>query len=155
MIILSLVLFLLNQHMNRALTWTTYIVMIAGMVYGTMEYRKKNNGFLSYGQAFGSCFWIGLFSGVLSIIYFVVFVTYIHPGFMNETMDLARQNMIDSQPDMSEEQIEKAMEITSKFMSIPGMAIIGLVTGVAASAVFGLILAIFLKKEDPSLNASL
>lgn len=60
MIILSLLLFLLDQHMNRALTWTAFIVMIAGMAYGTLEYRKKNNGYLSYGQAFGSCFWIGL-----------------------------------------------------------------------------------------------
>jgi hypothetical protein len=152
MIILSLILFLLDQHMNRALTWTAYIVMIAGMIYGTLEYRKKSNGFLSYGQAFGSCFWIGLFAGILSTVYFVVFVQFIHPGFMNEMMDLTRQQMIESQPDMSEEQMEKALEISSAFMSMPAMAIMGLVSYAIGSSVFGLIIAIFLKKEDPSLK---
>lgn len=155
MIILSLLLFLLDQHMNRALTWTAYIVMIAGMVYGTLEYRKKNNGFLSYGKAFGSCFWIGLFGGVLATLYFIVFAQFIHPAFMNEVMDVARQNMLEARPEMSEEEMEKAMEISSAFMSLPAMTIMGLVSYAIGSAIFGLILAIFLKKEDPSLNASL
>jgi hypothetical protein len=153
MIILSLILFLLDQHMNRALTSTAYIVMIAGMVYGTLEYRKKSSGFLSYGQAFGSCFWIGLFAGILATVYFVIFVQFIHPGFMNEMMDMTRQQMLESQPDMSEEQMEKALEISSSSMSLPVMAIMGLVFYAIGSAVFGLIIAIFLKKEDPSLKS--
>lgn len=155
MIILSLILFLLDQHMNRALNWTGYIVMIAGMVYGTLEYRKKNNGFLSYGQAFGSCFWIGLFAGILATVYFIVFALFIHPAFMNEMMDVARQNMIEARPDMSEADMEKAMEISSSFMSLPVMTIMGLVSYAIGASIFGLILAIFLKKEDPSLNASM
>ncbi len=74
---------------------------------------------------------------------------------MTEMMDITRQNMIDSRPDISDEELEKAMEITSAFMTLPAVTIIGLVSYAIGSAIFGLILAIFLKKEDPTLNASM
>jgi hypothetical protein len=154
-IVFNLLLFLLDQHMNRALTWIAYIIIAGGMVYGTLEFRKKtSDGFLTYGRAFSSCFWIGLFAGVLATVYFFVFIQFIHPGFVNEIMDQARQNMLESRPDMSEEQMEQALEISSKFMSPVAMTIMGLVTYAAISAILGLLAAIFLKKEDPSLKAS-
>jgi hypothetical protein len=155
-IVFSLLLFLLNQHMNRALNWISYLFILAGMIYGTLEFRNKHNeGFLTYGQAFSSCFWIGLFAGILSVIYTYVFITWIHPGFLNEMMDLTRQKMLESRPDMPEDQLEKAMEISSKFMSPGAMIIIGLITNLAISSILGLLAAIFLKKEDPSLKASM
>ena len=120
-----------------------------------LEFRKKySGGFLTYGKAFSSCFWIGLFAGVLASVYLFVFVQFIHPGFINELLDQARQNMLSSRPDMSEEQLEQALSISSKFMSPVMLVISGLVAYAAISAIIGLILAIFLKKEDHSLNTT-
>jgi hypothetical protein len=51
--------------------------------------------------------------------------------------------------------MEQAISMSSKFMSPVMMTIWGLVTYTALSAVFGLILAIFLKKEDPALKATM
>jgi len=155
LIVFSLIMFLLDLYLNRAVSWIGYLFLIAGMIYGTLEYRKKYaNGFLTYGKAFLSCLWIGLFAGILSSLYFFVFIKFIHPGFTNELLEQARQSMMTSQPDMSEDQVEQALAISAKFMN-PGMMVIwGLVTYTAISAVLGLIMAIFLKKEDPSLNAT-
>jgi hypothetical protein len=156
MIVFSLIMFLLDLYLNRTINWIGYVFLIAGMVWGTHEYRKKYaNGFLTYGKAFGSCFWIGLFAGVLSSVYLFVFIQFIHPGFINELLDQTRATIASSSPEMTEEQIEQAVSISAKFMSPVMMTVWGLVTYTAISAIIGLILAIFLKKEDPSLKTTM
>ncbi len=155
MIVFSLIMFLLDLYLNKTVGWIGYVFLIAGMIWGTLEYRKKySNGFLSYGKAFSSCFWIGLFAGILASFYLFLFVQFIHPGFINELLDQMRTNMLTSNPEMSDDQIEQAVSMSSKFMSPVMMTVWGLAAYTALSAVIGLILAIFLKKEDPSLNTS-
>lgn len=155
LIVFSLIMFLLDLYLNKAVNWIGYIFLVAGMIWGTLEFRKKySNGFLTYGKAFTSCFWIGLFAGILSSVYLFVFIKFIHPGFINELLEQARANMLTSRPEMSEEQVEQALSISAKFMSPVMMVAWGLAAYAALSAIIGLILAIFLKKEDPSLNTT-
>lgn len=154
-IVFSLIMFLLDLYMNKAINWIGYLFLVAGMVWGTLEYRTKySNGFLTYGKAFGACFWTGLFAGIIASVYLFIFVKFIHPGFINELLDQTRNSMIASNPNMSDEQLEQAISVSSKFMSPVMMTIWGLFAYAAMSAVISLILAIFLKKEDPALKAS-
>jgi ABC-type spermidine/putrescine transport system permease subunit II len=156
LIVFSLILFLLDLHMNRSVGSLGYLILAAGMIWGTLDYRKKyTNGFLTYGKAFSSCFWIGLFAGIIGTIYFLIFMTYIHPGYINEAMELARVQMEESRSDLSEEQMEQAMEMSAKFMSPLFMTVMALVMYTIVSAVIGLIAAIFLKKEDPTLKSTM
>lgn len=155
LIVFSLIMFLMDLYLNKAVSWISYVFLVAGMIWGTLDYRNKySKGFLSYGKAFSSSFWIGLFAGILSSVYLFVFIRFIHPGFVNELLDQARVSIIASQPDMSEEQVEQALSISAKFMSPVMLVVWGLAAYAAMSAIIGLILAFFLKKEDPSLNTS-
>jgi hypothetical protein len=156
MIIFSLIMFITDLYMNKTVNWIGYLILIAGMIWGTLEYRKKYaGGFLSFGKAFGSCFWIGLIAGIIGTIYFFLFVKFIHPGFVAELLDQSRANMLEARPDMSEEEMEQALAMSQKFMSPIMMTIWGLVTYIAMSAILGLILGLFLKKEDPALKATM
>jgi hypothetical protein len=156
MIVFSLIMFLTDLYLNKAVNWIGYVFLVGGMIWGTLDYRNKYaHGFLTYGKAFGSCFWIGLFAGIIASVYLFVFVKFIHPGFINELLDQMRANIQSSNPDMSEEQMGQAISMSSKFMSPVMMTIWGLVTYAAMSAIIGLILAIFLKKEDPSLKTTM
>lgn len=155
-VVFSLIMFLMDLYLNKAVNWIGYIFLIAGMIWGTLEFRKKYaNGFLTYGKAFSSCFWIGLFAGIIASVYLFVFIQFIHPGFINELLDQARENMLASRPDMTDEQLEQAISMSAKFMTPVMMVVWGLAAYAAISAVIGLILAIFLKKEDPSLNTNM
>ncbi len=156
MIVYSLIMFIADLYLNQSVSWIGYLILVGGMIWGTLEYRKKYaNGFLSYGKAFSSCFWIGMVGGVISTIYFFIFINYIHPGFINEIMDQMRTNMITSNPEMTDDQIEQAISMSSKFMSPLMMTLWGFAGYAAVSAILGLIIAIFLKKEDPSLNTNM
>ena len=153
MIVLSLILFLVDLYMNKAVSWIGYAIGLGGMVWGTLDYRKKyTNGFLTYGQAFSSIFWIGMFAGILSSVYIFLFAQYIHPQFISELLDQARAALISSGQNLTDEQIEQAVSMQAKFMSPVMMTIWGLVAYAIMSAIAGLILAIFLKKVDPSLK---
>lgn len=56
---------------------------------------------------------------------------------------------------LSEEQIETALSYTAKFTTPVMMMVWGFITYIVISAIIGLLAAIFIKKEDPSLNATM
>jgi len=149
MIVLSLVLYLANLYMNQTLGYISYIFMIGGMVLGSIEYRKKYlNGFMTYGKAFSSCFLIGLFAGILASIYMFFFAQFIHPGLVQEFLERTREQMVNSNPNMTDEQIEQALSVSARFMTPVFLAIWGLVANILIGAVLSLIIGLFLKKED-------
>jgi ABC-type antimicrobial peptide transport system permease subunit len=153
-IIYSLILFIAGQHMNKFLGWISYVILIGGMVYGTLEYRKKyQGGFMTFGQAFQSCFFIGLVAGVLGTIYMFFFVNYINPGFVNEVLEQAKTSMQDQ--NLTEDQMDAALQWTRKFTSPLLMTITSIVTYSIMSVVLGLIVALFLKKEDPAAKSTI
>lgn len=152
MILYGLVMFLLNQHLNKTLGYVGYVFLVGGMIWGTLEYRKTYaGGFIPYGKAFKSCFMIGLFAGILSAIYMFIFAQFIHPGLMNEILDASRQTMMTDYPNMSDEQMEQALAISAKFMNPWMLAIIAFLSHLVIAAIVSLILALLLKKEDKSL----
>lgn len=149
MIVFNLILFISNLYMNQTLGYIGYLFMLGGMVWGTLEYRKKlQNGFMTYGEAFTSCFLIGLFAGILGVIYIVIFAKFINPGFVNEIVEQARIKM-QAKNTLTEDQIETALDYTRKFTTPVWFAIWGLLGSAFMSLVLGLLAAIFLKKTDP------
>jgi hypothetical protein len=148
LVIFSLILFIADLYMNRYVSSISYLFLIAGMVYGALEYRKKyRNGVMTYSQAFSSCFMIGLFAGVVAAIYAYIFAQFIHPAFVQEILEQSREKMMTQNPNMSEEQMEVAMQWTSKFTTPVMMMVWGFVAYVFISAIISLIAAIFVKKE--------
>ena len=103
---------------------------------------------MTYGEAFISCFLIGLFAGILSTIYIFVFAKFINPGFINEILEQSRAQM--QARNMTDDQIETAMEYTKRFTSPIWLVIWGFVAYIFMSLVLGLIAAIFLKKTNSS-----
>ena len=152
-IVYSLLLYIANLYMNRSLGFVAYVLLLGGMVWGTLEYRKKSmNGFMTYGQAFSSCFLIGLFAGILATIYMFVFVQYIHPGLVNEVIEQTRIKL--QEQNMTEDQIESALDYTRKFTTPIMMTIWGLVGYSLISLMLALVAAIVLKKPDPNAQTS-
>jgi len=152
-IVYSLVLYIANIYLNKGVSSISYLFLLAGMVWGTLEYRKKSdNGFMTYGQAFASCFMIGLVAGVLATIYMFIFVQYINPGMINEIIEQARIQM--QSQNLTDDQIESALDMTRKFTSPVLITIWGLVAYAGISAILGLLAAIFLKKIDPNAPSS-
>lgn len=127
--------------------YITWLIVAFLYHYYTKLYRENTlDGAIAYGKAFTFMFFITIVSSVLATIYAYVLFAYIDPGMVDLIKDQAAEKLY-QQGGLSEEQIDQAIEVQSKWIS-PGIMSIG---GFFASMFFGtilsLVVAIFVKKD--------
>jgi hypothetical protein len=156
MIVYSLIMYIFNLHLNQTLGIIAFVFLLAGIIWGTIQFRNQClNGFISYGKAFSAGFMVALFASLFMAVYMFVFYQFIAPDAVNDLMDMSRQRMVDSNPNLSDDDIDKAMEFTSFLMKPWTLAIAGLIQMLIVSAILSLITSIFLKKEDKTLTSAM
>jgi hypothetical protein len=150
MIICMLILHLAGLYLVPGLQYLIYIFTFLGMYLGTVNYRNKvTGGFISFGTAFYSDFMIGLFSSILYVLFFFLYIKFINPGMIDEMMQMARQK-VEENPNLTEEQIEQALSISQRMMSPALLTIFGFIGNMIFSTVIAVIVALFVKKTDNS-----
>jgi hypothetical protein len=153
MIVYVVLLYLFNEYLNRWLSAISYIFLIAGMVYGTLQYRRQYlNDIMPYSKSFLSCFYIGLFSLIILSIFSFILYTVIDPGIVQQMKDMAREQLLAKSPNMTDEQLEAASSMQEKFMSPAMLSVFSILGGTLVSLIISLILALFLKKEDTNVT---
>jgi len=148
LILFSLVMYLLDIDHDSKLMWVSYIIMAGGLFWAMISFRDKiNGGFVTYGKAFGTGFWTGLFAAIIGTAFTYIYVTMIDPGMIEEILLKAEEQILDSSPNMSDEQLEQALSMTEKFTSPIMITIWGFVANVIFATILSLIIAIFVKRE--------
>lgn len=153
LVILSVVTYMMGVNPRESVVTmiVTYGAMIAIMIYGTNAYKNnEGEGFISFGHAFKVGFSIIFFSALIQAFYIYIFAGFIDPEFITVMLEQAEAGMLESQPNMSDEQIEVAMNMTAKMMT-PGMIATWTILGQAVvGAIISLITGAFLKKDNPA-----
>lgn len=146
-IVVALIFYVLEVPRESPIQYASYLVYIAGMIWGANVYKNEyGNGFLSYGKAFGISYLIGILAAIIGSIYAFIYIKYIDPSVITESLAAAEQRLLDQ--DMSDADIDNALEITERFMNPMIMAIMAFVMNAIILAVIGLITSIFVKKEE-------
>ena len=149
LIIYSILMYFLDLSLEKWVSWVSYILLIGGIVYSTIQYRDNVlGGSITYVQALGFGVLISLFAAVLSGIYSYVFFTFIDPDFIDKIVEMTQQQMLDQ--GLSEDQVEQAMEMQKGFMKPWVMVLISIPALTFMGFIFSLITSIFLKKEGVS-----
>lgn len=152
-ILISLLFYSFDLSQRSWVGYVSFVVLIAGIVLGTIAYRDKHSGgYLSYGRCLGSGVLISLVTGIAMAIYSFVFFEYFEPGMIDQMLDTAAQSLADR--GMTEDQIDQAMTMTARFMTPVWMAIISIASIVFYGTIFSLITSIFIKNEDTSFDAA-
>ena len=95
MIVYTVILYAFDLSMNKALSWLSYIVLIAGMYIGSKQYRTLyNDGYLSYGKAFQSSFMIGLIGSVLVVAWTFIFFKFIDKSMVAQIIEKAQESCL-------------------------------------------------------------
>lgn len=150
-IALQVVSYVLDADIDRPwwLSVVQMLISVGVLVYGIKAYKTDNAGFLTLGQALKTGLAISLIAGIVAVIFNYIFMNYIDPDFIQKTLDFTREQMIEKNPNMTQAQVDSAMDISAKFMSpliISGLAILStLFFGFIISLVAGLIM----KKNPP------
>lgn len=147
-IILTTVLYMTDLWKSQAVSSLIPILIMALFLFlATKEYKDENGGFLSFGEGLGIGTLTGAIYALLGNLYSQLYQKVIDPGFMDKIKDFQYEKM--EEQGLSDQQIEQAMEITSKFTS-GGMAFVfGLLFSIFFAFILSLIIAAILKKNKP------
>lgn len=135
----------MSQGIGR---WASLIFNIA-IIYMAHKYYKDNgDGFMTIGQGTGIGFWIALISSALSSVFTYIYVKFIDQGFIQQLMDRQREVM-EEKGTLTDEQIDQAMNMTSKFMTPELMFVFGFIGGLIILVICAVLVSLFTQKKNP------
>lgn len=149
-IVFSLMLYSMDMHYERgfAVQAVGIVIAIAAIVLCIYQFKKANQGFLTISEALKLGAGVALIGGILSLLYFFVLSNFLEPDFMDNMFEIGKQQAMESNPELTEEQIDQGIEMQKKFawISYPVILIINVVIGL----VIGLITGLIMKKAKPA-----
>jgi uncharacterized protein (UPF0333 family) len=152
MVVYTLVLYLAGIDTHSSWNLINYLLFIVGLYWGIVTVREKYlGGVMSYGKAFGTGFWITLFVAIVLAIFAYFYLKDINPGALADATAKAEDKILASNPDISDEDLQKAMEMVKAFTTPAMSAVMQLISNLIAGTIFSLIIAIFAKREDRTL----
>jgi len=146
LILLSVAYYVTGNTFAKSAQWVSYAIMIAGVVWAQLGYRKAFGGTMTYGQAVGAGLLTMLFASIISSIYTYLLYEVIDPS-LQEQMRLFTEEQIVSRGNMPEEQMDMAIEMTTRFQKPWIMAVMGVLGGTFIGLIISLITAIFTQKK--------
>lgn len=88
-------------------------------------------------------------NAIIGTIYNYAFMTFIEPDFVSQSIEIAREQMLTQNPDMTQEQMDMAMGITEKMMTPTIMAAMGIIFTLFLGFIVSLIAGLFMKENRP------
>jgi Protein of unknown function (DUF4199) len=147
LIIYSLVLQMMGLETHQGLGMVSYLFIAGGFFLAFKEFKEENEGYMEFGEGFK----IGGISTLIFAIFSSVFL-YVYLKLIDDSM---LQKILDKQYDemeakgMAEEQIDQAMEITSKFITHEWIPVFGFIGTVFMAGILCMIMAAIFKKKRP------
>lgn len=138
MVTLGVIMYVTNYHLDPHWSFMviSFAIFIAVVVLGIKAFKKENGGFLSLGEAIKVAVGIGLIAALLAGAWNILLATVIEPDYSEQMAEMQREQMVERFPEMTDAQIEKAMEMSASFSS----PWIGFATVLVMYMLFGLVL---------------
>ncbi len=135
---------LIELNWVNSLIW--FIALIVFVALGIKNHKETNGGFISWGQGVKIGMGIAMISGVISVVYTLLFMNVIDPTFQQQAMEVQQQAWIDA--GMTQEQIDGATEMTEKFQGPIVISGFILVLSAIVGFVISAITAAIMKKDE-------
>ncbi len=127
------------------------IVSIALIVLGIKNVKELNGGYLTLSEAIKTGLGIALIGGIISVLYTLIFTSFIEPDFYVRMAEVSHQNILDKYPNFTDEQIEAANAMASKFTNPTMTAAFGLMGSLFFGLIVSLIAGAIMKKKNPEI----
>jgi hypothetical protein len=118
------------------------------IVLGLKKIKESNGNLLSLGEALKTGLGIALISGIIYVIYFYAFVNYIEPEYFANLAKVQEVTMLEAYPNMTDEQMENALEMSKKFSGFGMIAAITLIMSLFFGFIISLIAGLIMKRTE-------
>jgi hypothetical protein len=106
--------------------YLSYVPFLVGIVMNAIAFSKANDGYVTFGNVFGSCFKATLIIALVVIAWTILSV-FAFPDMKEKALTLARDQMINGSQKMTDDQMDMALNVSRKYYT----------TIMVASAIFG------------------
>lgn len=150
-IIMGVVMYVTNAYLSPSFIYTVigFLILVVVITLAIKAYKAENGGYLGLGEALKVGIGVAVIGGIISAIWSFILMNYIEPDFMSQMMELQREQMVETNPDMTESQLEAAMEMGAKFSSPWLLLAIALIGNLFFGLIISLVVGLIMKKENP------
>jgi len=124
------------------------LASVVVIVLGLKLIKDNNGGFLSLGEALKNGLGISLISGVVYVVYFYVFVNFIQADYFTNLAAFQEASMIEMYPNMTDDQLENAIEMSKKFSGFGMISAIIMIMSLFFGFVISMIAGLIMKKTQ-------
>lgn len=150
-IVTQVISYVLDVHIDRPL-WLTILqiaISVGVVVMGLKAYKTANEGYLTLIQALKIGVAISLIAGIIAVLFNYIFMNYIDPDYIQKAMDFSQEQMIEQNPNMSQDQIDMAMNMSAKFMTPAVMAAFAMISSLFFGFLISLVTGLIMKRNPP------
>lgn len=126
------------------------LLSVGILVLAYKQFKNANEGFMSLGEAIKTGLGISVIAGVVSVIYQVIYQKFIDPGYLDRLLAFQKEQMIESNPDMTQEQMNMALGMAEKFSGLGFSIAIILISSLFFGLILSLIVGAIMKKDRPA-----
>lgn len=146
-VVFGVMLYSMDMHYDQGwgVRGVQIALMIAAIMFGILQFKKANEGFLTISEALKLGAGISLVAAIIGIIYFYLLSNFIEPDFMDKMYEIGKQTAMENNPKLTEEQIDQGIEMQKGFawLTYPIILIFNILMGL----IFGLIGGLIMKKQ--------
>ena len=152
LMLIALMLWVLGVNEQRSVipSILNNVVIIGFLVYSIIQYRDNlNNGFISYSESLKLGTSIAFFSSLIMAVYTFIFINYLNPDMLVSILEQTEQAILQSNPEISDDELDLALSMTSKLTQPHWLMIMGVLSGTFLGFFFSAIISFFVKSADP------
>lgn len=148
-IIVTLMLYSLDMHYQGGLAVMLISVglMLGAVILGMLQFKKTNNGMMSFSQGLKIGVGICLIAGIIGVMFNQVMSGIIDPEMMSKAMEYQRSQLLEGTA-LTPEQIDQQIEMGQKFATPTFQILFGLIFSIVLGFIVSLIPALALKKQE-------
>jgi hypothetical protein len=136
-----------GQIGNKNLGYIIYLIIGLGVYFAISDFKKENQGFLSFGQGLGLGTMMSTIMGLISSFYSFAYMKFIDSTLNEQMLKKIEQEM--EKQGTPDDQIEKGMEFMKMVMNPGILFITGLLFVVFLGFILSLIVTAIIKKDKP------
>ncbi|HMB63147.1 MAG TPA: DUF4199 domain-containing protein [Eudoraea sp.] len=124
------------------------VLMLAAIILGMLQFKKANNGFMSFGQGLKIGVGICLVGGIVGVLFNQLLINVIDPEAMNKAFEFQRSQLVET-TNLTTEQIDAQLEMGKKFATPMMQVAFGLIGSLFLGFILSLVPALVIKKQQP------
>ena len=147
-IIYALILQFTDLYMSKTLSYVNYLFVLGAIIMAYRDFKSQNQGFMTYGQGLGLGTLTAGITGVLSGIFSYIYIKFIDDTMLGKIADMQREEL-DKNASMTEEEIEKAIEMSASFTTPEMIMVFSIIGFVFFGFLMSLVVAAAMRNARP------